>query len=191
MQSTEQYARRQRRGWSRTPPWREECQARWYPAGASASSSLVVPSRQETNRSLGSYAPRPRPQRHKDDTRFDSAVRKRKVYCGSCKRAFAFDGFGFDGAYMHKCSEAEAKDLKSEAWLVKRTMYLAGTWDATWWCSECWFTYYHWQSQPVSTLEDVRRRLGVRAAQMKEYHRKRSRTQGSTYKNVRTSMSLK
>ena len=190
MQSTEQYACRQRKGWSRTPPWREECQARWYPAGASASSSLVAPSGQETNRSLGCYAPRPRPQRHKDDTRFEYAVKKRKVYCDSCRRDFAFNSFGFDGAYMHKCSEAEAKDLKPEALQVRRTMYLAGTWDATWWCSECWFTYYHWQNQPVSTLEDVRRRLGVRAAQMKEYHRKRSRTEGGTYKNARTSMSL-
>ena len=51
-------------------------------------------------------------------------------------------------------------------------------------------TYYHWHSQPVSTLEDARRRLGVRAAQMKEYHRKRGRTEGGTFKNARTSMSL-
>ena len=85
---------------------------------------------------------------------------------------------------MYKCPEAEAKDLKSEALQVRKTMYLAGTWDATWWCTECWFKYYHWERPPPSTMDEVRRRLGIQASQMKEYLRKRERTEHGTYKEL-------
>ena len=105
---------------------------------ASASSSWRASGWQEANESSGSHAPSPWPKLHEDDTRFEKAVRKRRIYCDSCAEKFTFQPIGFDGASVHKSYEAEAEERKTEALQVMHAKSMAGSWDATWWCSSCW-----------------------------------------------------
>ena len=187
MHSTEPFERRHQENWPGTTARQEEFDARRYSPGASASSSWLPLRFPQTHRYSDCHYPCPRPERHGDDARFEPSVRQRIIYCDKCRRPYSWESFGFDGAYMYKCPEAEKKALKTEALQVRFIMYLAGTWDATWWCTECWLKYFQWERPLPSTMDAVRERLGIAAIHSKEYGRKRDRTWYGTFtKNVMT-----
>ena len=104
---------------------------------ASASSSWRASGWQEAHESSGSHAPSPWPKLHKDDTRFEKCVRKRNFIAIHALRSLLFNPLVSMG-HVRKCYEAEAEERKVEALQVMHARYMAGSWDATWWCSSCW-----------------------------------------------------
>ena len=131
----------------------------------------------------GSSGSMPRPHRHPDDTRFDKRVRKRIVYCDGdrCEQWFRFQPFGFDGAYVHRCAEAEGAQTETLALQLKEAAYMAGSWDATWLCVSCWGDRLSRSTGRHLTPTETRSLLGIEEAQNRERARKSLRTRDGAH----------